>query len=171
MLEVIRVTKPTWVIAENVRGLLTWEQGLVVEQICADLEALDYEVQPLIIPAVAVNAPHRRDRIWFIGHAKHDGLDGTENRKSGNKRSDGDKKRPNEVRQPQGTNPVWFDTKNWDKDWMEVAAQLCGLDDGLPVELDGFKLTKAQNRAQQLKAYGNSIVPQVAIEIMKSLDF
>ena len=68
MLRVIRLAKPEWVIAENVRGLLTQEGGMVFEQVCLDLEASDYEVQPFIIPAVAVNAPHRRDRVWFVAH-------------------------------------------------------------------------------------------------------
>ena len=68
MLRVIRATKPQWVIAENVRGLLTIGGGLVFEQVCADLESAGYEVQPIVIPAVAVNAPHRRDRIWFIAN-------------------------------------------------------------------------------------------------------
>jgi DNA (cytosine-5)-methyltransferase 1 len=74
MFRVIREFRPTWIIAENVGGLLTIEQGMVFEQVCVDLETEGYEVQPLIIPACAVNAPHRRDRIWFIAHThKSDG--------------------------------------------------------------------------------------------------
>ena len=57
----------------------------------------------------------------------------------------------------------------WDENWLEVATELCGVDDGLPVELDGFKLTKAGHRVQRLKALGNAIVPQVVIEIMKAI--
>ena len=71
MLRVIREFHPTWIIAENVRGLLTIEQGVVFEQVCLDLEGEGYEVQPFIIPAVAVNAPHRRDRVWFVAHSRH----------------------------------------------------------------------------------------------------
>ncbi len=70
MLAVIRNIKPEWVVAENVRGLVTWNNGMVLEQVCTDLEAEGYEVQPFIIPAVAVGAPHRRDRVWIIAHAK-----------------------------------------------------------------------------------------------------
>ncbi len=70
MLEVVRNVKPEWVIAENVRGLVTWNEGMVLEQVCTDLEAEGYEVQPFIIPAVAVGAPHRRDRVWIIAHTK-----------------------------------------------------------------------------------------------------
>jgi DNA (cytosine-5)-methyltransferase 1 len=66
MLRVIREVKPTWVIAENVRGLLSIDNGVVFEDCCASLEAEGYAVQPFVIPACAVNAPHRRDRVWIV---------------------------------------------------------------------------------------------------------
>lgn len=69
MLRAIREIQPTWIIGENVRGLVTWNDGMVFEQVCADLEAEGYEVQPFIIPAAGVNAPHRRERIWFIAYS------------------------------------------------------------------------------------------------------
>ena len=68
MLEVIREVQPSYVVGENVYGLINWDGGLVFDQIQADLEAEGYEVQPVILPACAVNAPHRRDRIWFIAY-------------------------------------------------------------------------------------------------------
>lgn len=83
MLRAIKEIRPTWIVGENVAGLKSMgiEQGLfeveggeitikeeimVVEQIRQDLEKEGYELQPFIIPACAVNAPHRRDRIWFV---------------------------------------------------------------------------------------------------------
>jgi DNA (cytosine-5)-methyltransferase 1 len=66
MLRAICEIKPTWVIAENVFGITNIDGGLVFEQVCLDLEAQGYEVQSFIIPAAAKNAPHRRDRCWFI---------------------------------------------------------------------------------------------------------
>jgi DNA (cytosine-5)-methyltransferase 1 len=39
---------------------------LVFNEVQADLEAEGYEVFPYVLPACAVNAPHRRDRIWFV---------------------------------------------------------------------------------------------------------
>jgi DNA (cytosine-5)-methyltransferase 1 len=66
MLRAIREIQPTWVVGENVRGLTNWNGGLVFDEVQADLEAEGYEVTPFLLPACAVNAPHRRDRIWFV---------------------------------------------------------------------------------------------------------
>ena len=66
MCRAIREIKPSWVVGENVRGLISWNGGLVFEEVQADLEAAGYEVQPFLLPACGVNAPHRRDRIWFV---------------------------------------------------------------------------------------------------------
>ena len=94
MLRAIREIQPTWVIGENVAGILTMvqpgeeiemgsqaslfgednrkrvllQQEYVVETICKDLEREGYSVQPMLIPACAVGAPHRRDRMWFVAH-------------------------------------------------------------------------------------------------------
>jgi len=69
MLRVISEVKPTYIVGENVRGLTNWNGGVVFEEVCADLEALGYEVQPVLLPACAVGAPHRRDRIWFVAYS------------------------------------------------------------------------------------------------------
>jgi DNA (cytosine-5)-methyltransferase 1 len=66
MLRAISEIEPTYVVGENVRGLTNWNGGVVFEEVCADLEACGYEVQPILLPACAIGAPHRRDRIWFI---------------------------------------------------------------------------------------------------------
>ena len=66
MLRAIREIKPRYVVGENVSGLLNWNGGLVFNEVQADLEAEGYKVQPCVLPACAVNAPHRRDRVWFI---------------------------------------------------------------------------------------------------------
>lgn len=66
MLGVIRVIRPRWVVGENVYGIVSWSDGLVFEQVCADLEAEGYEVQPYVLPACGVGAPHQRYRTWFV---------------------------------------------------------------------------------------------------------
>lgn len=69
MLRAIREIRPRWVVGENVLGIVNWSNGLVFEQVCADLEAEGYEVQPYVLPACGVNAPHQRYRTWFVAHA------------------------------------------------------------------------------------------------------
>jgi DNA (cytosine-5)-methyltransferase 1 len=73
MLRAIREIKPSWVVGENVRGLVNWGGGLVFDEVQTDLEAEGYEVLPFLLPACAVNAPHRRDRIWFVAYANNEG--------------------------------------------------------------------------------------------------
>lgn len=68
MLRVISEVRPRWVVAENVAGLVSIDKGLVLERVFTDLEGEGYQVQPFIIPACAVGAPHRRDRIWIVAH-------------------------------------------------------------------------------------------------------
>ena len=76
MCRAIREIKPRWIVGENVFGLVNWGGGLVFEQVQADLEAEGYEVQPYILPAAGVNAPHKRDRVWFVAHTKRSGRRG-----------------------------------------------------------------------------------------------
>lgn len=68
MLRAIREIKPTRIVGENVHGLLSWSEGVVFEQVCAEMEAEGYEVQTVVLPACGVDAPHRRDRVWIIAH-------------------------------------------------------------------------------------------------------
>ena len=66
MLRVIREIQPTWIVGENVFGLVNWSDGLVFDEVQSDLETQGYEVQAYVLPACAADAPHRRDRIWII---------------------------------------------------------------------------------------------------------
>ena len=63
---VIQAVSPRWFVGENVCGLLNQQSGVVFEGVCADLEDAGYEVQPFVIPACAVDAPHKRDRVWIV---------------------------------------------------------------------------------------------------------
>lgn len=73
MLRVIREVQPRFVVGENVAGLLSWNGGLVFHEIITDLENEGYEVQTVLIPACSVDAPHRRDRLWFIANSNYKG--------------------------------------------------------------------------------------------------
>jgi DNA (cytosine-5)-methyltransferase 1 len=76
MLRAIREIQPRWVVGENVLGLVNWNGGLVFDEVQADLENEGYVVQPYVLPACAVNAPHRRDRVWFVAHCDRHGQHG-----------------------------------------------------------------------------------------------
>ena len=73
MLRAIKEIKPQWVVGENVRGLVSWNDGLVFNEVYNDLESEGYEVQSFLIPAAGVNAPHQRYRIWFVAYSNDKG--------------------------------------------------------------------------------------------------
>lgn len=64
MLRLVRECRPAWVIGENVAGIIQ----LALDACLADLEAAGYAARAFVVPAVAVNAPHRRDRVWIVAH-------------------------------------------------------------------------------------------------------
>ena len=178
MFRVIQNVKPDWVVAENVRGLATWSEGMVLEQVCADLESEGYEVQPFIIPACAVNAPHRRDRIWIIANCANSRTKGLRERKvdsddAANAGRIGREQRPSKDIQSEGKKPERQNShySGWERDWREVAASTCNarMDDGLSREVDGISYSFAKWRNESIKAYGNAIVPQVAMEIFRAI--
>lgn len=114
MLRAIQEIRPSWVIGENVAGILTMvqpgeetemgsqtslfgednrkrvllRQEYVIETICKDLEREGYSVQPMLIPACAVGAPHRRDRVWFVAHSTDPGTEDVRREREDNILSD-----------------------------------------------------------------------------------
>ena len=65
MLRVIKESKPRWVIGENVFGFI----NMALDDVQADLEREHYEVRKFVLPAVAVDARHRRDRIFLVAYS------------------------------------------------------------------------------------------------------
>jgi len=204
MFRVIKEFRPTWIIGENVAGIIGMaeRQGNVkvgsetdlfgnkkithseygrgiLYGIIQDLEQIGYSVQAFVIPACTVNAPHRRDRVWIIAYRKISKCNRNRAKQKGtqtgftNQNNDvgnASKKRLQRVCNGSQQDSIQ-DVKRryWECNWIEVATELCGVDDGLPAELDGFKLSKAGHRIERLKALGNAIVPQVAMEIMRAI--
>jgi DNA (cytosine-5)-methyltransferase 1 len=149
---------------------------MALDQVCLDLENQGYQVQPFIIPACAVNAPHRRDRVWIAayrqgrerlqGHKNVSIVNGRETREehSGDIVDASD----TECDGFQGSidNIGWegkarvgrrFTNQAWDEDWPEVATRFCGMDARVP------------NRVDRFRALGNAIVPQVVMPIMEAI--
>lgn len=71
MCRVIGEARPTWVLGENVPGIISLE----LDRVLSDLESLGYSVWPFAIPACALDARHRRERIWIVGHANGERCD------------------------------------------------------------------------------------------------
>lgn len=65
MLRVIRELQPTWVLGENVAGIVS----MALEQVCLDLEAEGYAVQAFLVPAAGVEALHRRERCFIVAYS------------------------------------------------------------------------------------------------------
>ena len=74
MLRVIRELTPHWVVGENVPGILR----IAGKTVCEELEREGYAVTVFNFEAAAVGAPHRRDRVFFVGHSKHNGSPATD---------------------------------------------------------------------------------------------
>ena len=147
MLRAIREIQPDWVVGENVAGILTMvqpgsetalgreeslfgevdrerilhRQEYVVETVCNDLEREGYSVQPVVIPACAVGAPHRRDRVFFIAHRADAGVKGMQrkwedNILSGRTASDTDGKRCNNWSDNWQERPICYDQKRYSEE-------------------------------------------------------
>lgn len=140
MFAVIRNVRPDWVIAENVRGLASWNDGMVLETVCADLESEGYEVRPYIIPACSKGAPHRRERVWIVANRISQPV-------RGKPRNMEQTERQNQDRPPLS----WkfgqtFSGEDmgtiWNQDWREVAFATCNdrMDDELSTWLDSLGL-------------------------------
>lgn len=197
MLRAIREIRPRYVVGENVGGILNWSGGLVFEQVHLDLEAEGYAVQSFVLPACAVGAPHRRDRVWFvsgpISDASSAGRDGNKksaqgchDQRRGVSRNEleplhgaGFTAHANEqglqrrsiYGSPKsgGENRDQLTTRLFRPTWEDFPTQppVCGGDDGLPSQLDG--ITFSQWRTKSVAAYGNAIVPQVAFNIFQAI--
>ena len=221
IIRILQVSKPKWIIAENVKGLVSVEDGLLLQNCISSLENEGYEIQPIIIPACAKNAPHRRDRVWIIGQNVDDTNDSTDRAKRGKTRKEDSLQK--EYRQ---TGFSWFsDRTGDDSESMADTESIHRNDNGIVRKhgeaktqkilrnRDGISDTQGQqpkrssswsveqrmgdvadglsrgllrhfdrepdhiprvttgekDRAKKLKALGNSIVPQVAAEILLAI--
>jgi DNA (cytosine-5)-methyltransferase 1 len=172
MLRVIEAVRPRWIIGENVAGHIT--MGL--DTVLSDLEAAGYTSRCYVIPAVAADAPHRRDRCWIVANAGCQ-QQRAEVSRSGSQSIDGAAQGQRTETRDRFTdggeavadadcvgseNQQRHQTKRQVKQpyggrWWEIEPAICRVDNGIP------------GRVHRLKQLGNSIVPQVAARILYAI--
>ena len=191
MLRAISEIQPVYIVGENVPGIINWSNGLVFDEVQTEMENEGYEIWPFILPASAVNAPHRRDRVWFIAYSVRNGFNIAEKSKERFKNnrewfscndiepffgfrdaSNTKKQRFSERNakqtweQPHSTIERHNCMSNWEN--FPTQSPICSRNDGFPAGLDGITFPKWRN--ESIKGLGNAIVPQVALQIFKAIE-
>lgn len=179
---------PSWFVGENVAGLLSMvqpgeeakvgrtdalfeedyiyrkEQRFTLDEICEGLERAGYAVQPFVVPACAVGAPHRRDRLWIVARLAAD-AEGQQGERHGL-----EQRGPCQPQQGEPGGGGGEDCHGLPADrWRGFPTQppVCRGDDGLPGRLAG--ITFPRWRAEAIKALGNAMVPAVVYEIFRAI--
>lgn len=154
MRDVIERYKPAWVCGENVPGII----GMELDHVLADLEGIGYRVQSLVVPACAVDARHRRDRVWILANANGNERDGSQPRADRNN-SNGFQGAIETGCQRICESPELGETT-------ADSVRLCEwqTEPGVGRVVDGVP-----HRVDRLRGLGNAIVPQVAFQILKSI--
>lgn len=148
-----RACRPDVLMGEQVAAAVgkDWLDGVF-----ADLEGIDYACGAVVVPACAVNAPHRRDRLWFVADASGTGLE----ERTGDSGVSGEA-----LRAPKGENAADASERNtWG------GGQVVGHDGKARRVEPGLRLLAhgVPARVGLLRAYGNAIVPQVAAEVISA---
>lgn len=147
---VIKECRPTWLILENVPGIVSH-----LDPILEDLENEGYAWQAYLIPACSTGAPHRRERLWIV--ANIDGNGCNSGRDIWQARCD----KENQDGYVAAVQQEWsqFIPESWQThsvgDWLTNNNHYSRNDDGL------------SQRVDRLKALGNSVVPQIPYAMME----
>ena len=203
MLRAIRQIQPTWVVGENVNGILSMvqpynavkvgrtddlfeenyiyrtEQQFTIDVICEDLEHAGYSVQPIVIPACAVGAPHRRKRVWIIAHRTDARSESVQQGRKDRISEFGvvaHAKGARSARELFGKQEqIQSDRQNCRIDNSDfrcfpTQSPICNRDDGLPFRVADLTISFPKWRSKSIEALGNAWVPQVAFEIFKAIE-
>lgn len=148
--------RPRYVIVENVAALLGRGLGTVL----GDLAALGYDAEWHCIPAAAVGAPHRRDRIWIVAYPDNAGCERARQAQSTRRQPDvefawngADVADANGPRlalwEMLGGNDGEEQPTAFGSDWWRTEPNVGRVADGVP------------DRVDRVKALGNAVVPQI----------
>lgn len=172
MLRVISEFRPAWVVGENVAGIV----NMALDQVYADLENEGYAVQALIVPACAVDAPHRRDRCAIVAHRnnRQRASAGKAVQAGGDTACDGGRNVANtdnggqslqRERELPAAEEVGGNRSNQRERTTEYVAG-----EWWPVEPDvGRVANGVPNRVDRLKCLGNAVVPQQFYPIFQAI--
>ena len=173
---IVQAKRPTWCVFENVYGHIS----LGLDQVLSDLEAEGYATRTFVVPACGVDAPHRRDRLWIVGHTtdnrRNRGAEQTR-RKGQTHQSDqpglsvrGEPSRPSEnVADTDSQQGRLRHTKRQDAENVRQSPRgqkHGGWDFEPPV---GRVANGIPRRVDRLKGLGNAIVPQIAMRIGETI--
>lgn len=175
MARVVADVRPRWVLAENTPGLIS--MGL--DDCLFDLESLGYEAWTVVLPACALGAWHRRDRVWVVAHAERperrpitEGRDVSDRDDAGRQEATGWPGAGGETCRARIVADA--DGAGCEQQRRAVA----GAEFLRPAQLDGWwksepgvgrVATGIPRRVDRLRGLGNAIVPRVAYEIMRSM--
>jgi DNA (cytosine-5)-methyltransferase 1 len=159
MLRAIREIQPGWIVGENVPGIINWSGGLVFHEVQTDLETAGYEVLPVILPAISVNAEHKRERIYFIAHNMRKQLQKYGQGYGNIVQRNGIRETPNNL------------CSNSLIEWSVKKRNIGELRNnyGLSEGLDSLTISEGRFTKESIKGYGNAIVPQVVHQIFKAI--
>ena len=178
---IIKRKRPTWTVFENVYGHIS--MGL--DEVLSDLEGENYAVRPFVIPACAVDAPHRRDRVWIIARnvANAKGLHGNVSRKHSEQ---GQRQEPQLGNNSGSDNVANADSQRQQGSWLHGRPQhktenknrqADRANDSsqenaqfwLPEPPVGRVANGIPRRVDRLRGLGNAIVPQIAQRIGETI--
>jgi DNA (cytosine-5)-methyltransferase 1 len=179
MFRVIREARPAWVLGENVPGIIPME----LDNVLSDLESIGYACRPFVIPACAVDARHRRDRLWIVGRFMGDSTSpGSLSRPLAGVCSGEEVARPrDEELERRGCSiPIANGSNEHGRcstvqmgrigNTGEAANDSFGAGVEWSVEPDVGRVAHGiPSRVDRLKGLGNAIVPQVAYEILREI--
>lgn len=142
MLRVCQILKPRWIVAENVRGLLSADGGRLFGRILGNLATCGYCVEWSLIPACSMGAPHTRERLFIVAYPDRHGLE----------RGFGWAKQNENLQELSSPSKSCGCTERRQRRWQEQLPTpvFCRGSNGIP------------NQVDRLKCLGNAVVPQVA---------